>query len=140
MDKKVTDAHVTKIAALLSRWNVAAKLHVLGLDDEIAKDIEDRYRNGEDQRSEALMKWVRKQSPQATYGILYDVLQEMEEADAAEMVMKLTKGNYFLDADWIRGSAHAYRNARLSKGHIYTCAHKVTHIHVHAHSKSAQSL
>ncbi|KAL5515728.1 hypothetical protein EMCRGX_G000935 [Ephydatia muelleri] len=91
MDKKVTEAHVTKIAALLSRWKVAAKLHVLGLDDEIAKGIEDRYRNGEDQQSEVLMKWVRKQGPRATYGILYDVLQEMEEDEVAEMVMKLTK-------------------------------------------------
>ena len=129
MDKKVTEAHVTKIAALLSRWKVAAKLHVLGLDDEIAKGIEDRYRNGEDQQSEALMKWVRKQGPRATYGILYDVLQEMEEDEAAEMVMKLTKGKDFLGADWIRGSALAYRNACLLGTHIY----------MYTQNKSAQS-
>ena len=39
----------------------------LGLEREIVKDIEDRYRDGEDQRSEALMKWVEKEGPQATY-------------------------------------------------------------------------
>ena len=60
---------MTKIAVLLDRWNVGAKLHVLGLDDETVKDIEHRYRNKEDQQSEALIKWVRKQGPQATYGI-----------------------------------------------------------------------
>ena len=45
----------------------------------LCKDIEDRYRDGEDQRLEVLMKWVGRYGPQATYGKVYDVLDELEE-------------------------------------------------------------
>ena len=58
--------------------------------------------------------------------LLYDVLQEMEEDKTAEMVMELMRGKDVLGADWIRGSAHAYRNARLSKGITYTQQISVT--------------
>ena len=74
---------------------------VLGLEDEMVKDIEDRYRDGEEQRSEALWKWVRKEGPQATYKKLYDVLQEMEEGEAAEKVKELAQGNVFLGNEGI---------------------------------------
>lgn len=74
---------------------------VLGLEDEMVKDIEDRYRDGEEQRSEALWKWVRKEGPQATYKKLYDVLQEMEEGEAAEKVKELARGNVFLGNEGI---------------------------------------
>eukprot|EP00731_Ephydatia_muelleri_P000560 Em0001g560a len=91
MDKKVMDAHLAKIAKSLPRLKVVAKL--LGLEGQMVKDIEDRYRDGEDQRLEALMKWVGKEGPQATYGKLYDVLREMEEGEVAEKVKELTRGN-----------------------------------------------
>ena len=90
MDKKVTDAHLVKIAKFLPKWKVVSKL--LGLEGQIVKDIEDRYRSGEDQRSEALMKWVGKEGGRATYGKLYGVLLEMEEGEAAEKVKELTRG------------------------------------------------
>ena len=45
----------------------------------MVKDIEDRYRDGEDQRLEALMKWVGRFGPPATYGKVYDVLDELEK-------------------------------------------------------------
>eukprot|EP00731_Ephydatia_muelleri_P005503 Em0002g1679a len=89
MDKKVTDAHLVKIAKFLPKWKVVSKL--LGLEGQIVKDIEDRYRSGEDQRSEALMKWVGKEGGRATYGKLYGVLLEMEEGEAAEKVKELTR-------------------------------------------------
>lgn len=70
------------------------------------KGIEDRYCDGEDQRSEALMKWVGKDGPQATYMKLHNVLLDMEEREAAEMVKKLARGNVFLQSlSWC--SAHA---------------------------------
>ena len=77
MDKKVTDAHLTKIAKFLPKWKVVTKR--LRLEGEMVKDIEDRYRDGEDQRLEALMKWVGRFGPPATYGKVYDVLDELEK-------------------------------------------------------------
>eukprot|EP00731_Ephydatia_muelleri_P005935 Em0003g183a len=89
MDKKVTDKHLAEIAKFLPKWKVVAKL--LGLEGEMVRDIEDRYRDGEDQRLEALMKWVGKDGPQATYGKIYDVLRDIEEGEAAEKVEELTE-------------------------------------------------
>ena len=86
------DAHLAKIAKSLPRWEVVAKL--LGLESQMVKDIEDRYRDeSEDQRLEALMKWIGKEGPQATYGKLYDVLREMGEGEVAEKVKELMRGN-----------------------------------------------
>ena len=99
MDTKITDAHLAKIAEFLPKWKVVARL--LGLEPQMIKDIEDRYRDGEDQRSEALWKWVRKEGPQATYRKLYDVLQKMEKGEAAEKVKELTQGNVFLGNEGI---------------------------------------
>ena len=74
MEKKVTDAHVIKIAKFLPKWKAVSKL--LEVESEIVKDVEDRYGNGEERRTEALMKWVGKEGPRATYRKLYCVLIE----------------------------------------------------------------
>ena len=111
MDKKVLDAHLVKIAKFLPKWKVVAKL--LGLEGEIVKDIENRYPNGEDQRYEALMKWIEKNGPQATYEKLHNVLQEMEEGEAAEKVKELTRGNVF-GAKWCCTKHHMVNKIRLS--------------------------
>mgnify|MGYP003473335635 FL=1 len=103
MDKIVTGAHLVKIAKFLPKWKVVAKL--LGLEGEIVKDIENRYPNGEDQRYEALMKWIEKNGPQATYEKLHNVLLEMEEGEAAEKVKELTRGNVF-GARWCCTKLH----------------------------------
>eukprot|EP00731_Ephydatia_muelleri_P005923 Em0003g171a len=89
MDRKVTDAHLAKIAKFIPKWKAVTMR--LGLEGEMVKYIEDRYRDGEDQRLEALMKWVGKDGPQATYGKIYDVLRDMEEGEAAEKVKELTR-------------------------------------------------
>ena len=86
-------AHLAKIAKFLPKWKVVARL--LGLEAEIVKDIEDRYRDREDQRSEALMKWIGKEGSQATYGKLYDILLKVDEGETAEMVKELTRGKVF---------------------------------------------
>ena len=90
MDKKCTDLHIAKIATFLPKWKVVAKL--LGLEGQIISDIEGRYRNPEDQRSEALMRWVGRAGPRATYKMLYNVLCDLEENDAAEKVKELMRG------------------------------------------------
>ena len=77
----------------------------LGLEAEIVRDIEDRYRDGEVQRFQALMKWFGKDGPQATYGKIYDVMQDMEEGEAAEQVKELTRGNAFIGDEWLLCSA-----------------------------------
>ena len=87
MDKQCTVLHIAKIATFLPKWKVVAKL--LGLEGQIIRDIEDGYPNGEDQRSEALMKWVGMKGPQATYRKIYDILCDLEEMEAAEKVKKL---------------------------------------------------
>ena len=46
MDTKITDVDLAKIAKFLPKWKVVPRL--LGLEAEIVKDIEDRYRDGED--------------------------------------------------------------------------------------------
>ena len=113
MEKKVTDAHVVKIAKFLPKWKAVSKL--LGVESEIVKDIEDRYGNGEERRTEALMKWVGKEGPRATYRKLYDVLIEMEEGEAAEKVKELTRGKELL--------------------HCLTWTH--THTHTHTHTQKS---
>ena len=104
MDRKVTDADLTEIAKFLPKWKVVARL--LGLEGQMVRDIEDRYRDGEDQRLEALMKWVGKDGPQATYRKIYDVLLDNEEGEAAEQVKELTRGNAFLGDEWTLCSVH----------------------------------
>ena len=47
MDKQCTNLHMAKIAAFLPKWKVVTKL--LGLEEQIIRDIENRYPNGEDQ-------------------------------------------------------------------------------------------
>ena len=90
MDKQCTVLHIAKIATFLPKWKVVAKL--LGLEGQIIRDIEDRYPNGEDQRSEALTKWVGMKGLQATYRKIYDILCELEEVEAADKVKELTTG------------------------------------------------
>ena len=90
MDTQCTVLHIAKIATFLPKWKVVAKL--LGLESQIITDIEDRYPNGEDQRSEALMKWVGLKGPQATYRKIFDTLCDLEEMDAAKNVKKLATG------------------------------------------------
>eukprot|EP00731_Ephydatia_muelleri_P009323 Em0004g1661a len=87
MDKQCTNLHMAKIAAFLPKWKVVTKL--LGLEEQIIRDIENRYPNGEDQRLEALMKWVGLKGPQATYRNIYDTLGDLEEMEAAAKVKKL---------------------------------------------------
>lgn len=87
MDTKLSDLHIAKIATFLPKWkHVAGQL---GVGSEIIKDIEVRYPNPEDQRSEALKKWVGQDGSQATYKKLRDVLCELDEKNAAEEVEKL---------------------------------------------------
>ena len=90
MDKKVTDVDIDKIADFLPKWKAVLKL--LGLEGQIIRDIEGRYRNAEDQRSEALNRWVRTAGPQATYRKIYTALCELDEHDAAEKVKTLAGG------------------------------------------------
>ena len=90
MDKQCTFLHIATMATFLPKWKVVAKL--LGLEGQIIRDIEDGYPNGEDQRSEALMKWVGMKGPQATYRKIYDILCDLEEMEAAEKVKELTSG------------------------------------------------
>ena len=90
MDKQCTVRHIAKIATFLPKWKTVANL--LELEGKIISDIEDRYPNGEDQRSEALMKWVGMKGPQATYSKIYNTLCELEEMEAAEKVKELTTG------------------------------------------------
>lgn len=90
MDKQCTNLHMAKIAAFLPKWKVVTKL--LGLEEQIIRDIENRYPNGEDQRLEALMKWVGLKGPQATYRNIYDTLGDLEEMEAAAKVKKLATG------------------------------------------------
>ena len=104
MDKKVTDTHLAEIAKFLLKWKVVTMR--LGLEGQMVRDIEDRYRDGEGQRLEALMKWVEKDGPQATYRKIYDVMRDMEEGEAAEQVKELTKGNAFLGDEWTLCSVH----------------------------------
>ena len=91
MDKQCTDLHIAKIATFLPRWKVVAKL--LGLERQSIEDIEDQYPNSSnDQRSEALMMWVRLKGHQATYQNIYDTLYRLEEMDAANKVKNLVTG------------------------------------------------
>ena len=103
MDKKVTDAHLAEIAKFLPKWKAVTMR--LGLGGRLVRDIEDRYRDGEGQRLEALIKWVGKDGPQATYRKIYDVMRDMEEGEAAQLVKKLIRGNVFLGDEWTLCSA-----------------------------------
>ena len=91
MDKRVTDVHIFRIASFLPKWK--AVLRLLGLEGQIIRDIEGRYHNAaEDQRSEALNRWVRTAGPQATYRKIYTALSELDEHEAAEKVKTLAGG------------------------------------------------
>ena len=90
MDKKVTDVHIFRIASFLPKWKTVLRL--LGLEGQIIRDIEGRYYNAEDQRSEALNRWVRMAGPQATYRKICTALFELDEHEAAEQVKTLAGG------------------------------------------------
>ena len=90
MEKKVTDVHIYKITKFLPNWKFVLK--ILGLEGQIIKDIEGRYHNAEDQRSEALTRWVEQAGAQATYRRVYTALRELEEHEAADKVKELVGG------------------------------------------------
>ena len=90
MDTKVTIVHINKIAKFLGNWKVV--LETLGLESQILEDIESKYHKPEEQRSEALNRWVRKAGPQATYRKIYNALCDLEENEAAEKVKELVGG------------------------------------------------
>ena len=131
MDKKVTDTHLAEIAKFLPKWKVVAKR--LGLEGEMVRDIEDRYRDGEDQRLEALMKWVGKDGPQATYGKIYDVLRDMEEGEAAEKVEELTRGKAFFSDECV---LYTCKMSTSKHTHTYTCTHINSHTHLPTSTKA----
>ena len=90
MDTKCTDLHIAKIARLLPMWKNVVEL--LGLETQLVADIDGRYTDPEEQRSEALTRWVAKEGSKATYKKIYDVLCDLQHKEAAEKVQELTKG------------------------------------------------
>ena len=90
MDAKCTESHIPKIAEFLPQWKHVVRL--LGLEDQRIRDIEEQYDDKIDQRYEALREWVRKKGSKATYKKIYDALCALEENEAAEKVLKLTRG------------------------------------------------
>ena len=55
-------------------------------------DIKCKCRNPMEQSLKALTQWMRKEGSQATYKRIYDALRDLDEKEAAEKVVELTKG------------------------------------------------
>ena len=93
MDGKCTDLHISMVAKFLPEWKAVASQ--LGLERQQAADIVDQYHDAEEQRYEALTRWVRREGSQATYRKIYDALCDMGEMEAAEKVAEITRGQIY---------------------------------------------
>ena len=87
MEEKCSVAILCKIAKFLPKWRSVARL--FGLDEQIIRDIEEKYHQQEDQREEMLVKWVNTQGNMASCKKIYDALVELEEKEAAEKISSM---------------------------------------------------
>lgn len=90
MNNKCADMHLETIATFLPKWKAVARQ--LGLESRMIADIKGQCRNPMEQSLEALTQWMKKEGSQATYKKIYDALCDLDEKEAAEKVVELTKG------------------------------------------------
>ena len=87
MEEKCSIEVLCKIAKFLPKWRFVARL--FRLDEQIIRDIEEKYPQQEDQRMEMLVKWVNMQGNMASCKKIYDALLELEEKEAAEKISSI---------------------------------------------------
>ena len=91
LDKVISDFHLDEIAQTRDIINWKSLPSLLGLRDNVAKDIDKDFTKDFDKRREFFQRWKRIKGSEATYRSLVKALLDINQRHEAEHVCKLLR-------------------------------------------------